>query len=65
MATLTPEQIRTRDRVETLIRLAAPAMNIVLAMGERISRVVEPEDPEYYPPRSQRSEDAPGNGTAG
>ena len=49
---LTPEQRRTRDRVETLIRLAAPGLNLVLAAGERLSRIVEPEDSEYYPVRS-------------
>lgn len=51
MAKLTPEQMRTRDRVETVIRLVAPALNVVLAAGERLSRIVEPEDPEYYPAR--------------
>ena len=51
MATLTPEQLRTRERVETLIRLAAPGLNLVLAAGERLSRLVEPDDPEYYPVR--------------
>lgn len=52
MAPLTPDELRTRERVETVIRLAAPALNLVLAIGERVSRVVEPEDHEYYPPRS-------------
>ncbi len=52
MAPLTPEQRRTRDRVETLIGLMAPALNLVLAAGDRLSRIVEPEDSEYYPVRS-------------
>jgi hypothetical protein len=52
MAQLTPEQRRTRDRVERLIGLAAPVLNIVLAAGDRLSRAVEPEDSEYYPVRS-------------
>ena len=52
MAKLTPEQRRTRDRVETLIGLVAPALNLVLAAGDRLSRIVEPEDTEYYPVRS-------------
>jgi hypothetical protein len=51
VAKLTPDQIRTRDRVETVIRIVAPALNLVLAAGERLSRIVEPEDPEYYPAR--------------
>jgi hypothetical protein len=44
--------------VESLIRLAAPALDFVLAVGERLSRIVEPEDVEYYPPRVTR-ESAP------
>jgi hypothetical protein len=49
---LTPEQRRRRERVESLIRLMAPGLNLVLAAGERLSRIVEPEDHDYYPPRS-------------
>ncbi len=52
MAPLTPDQVRRREQVETLLRLAAPALNLVLAAGERLSRLVEPEDVEYYPPRA-------------
>ena len=51
MAKLTPDQRRRRERIETLIRLMAPGLNLVLAAGERLSRIVEPEDYEYYPPR--------------
>ena len=51
MAPLTPDQLRMRQRVEGLIRLMAPALDLVLAVGERVSKVVEPEDVEYYPPR--------------
>jgi hypothetical protein len=52
MAPLSPDQVRTRARVESVIRLAAPALDLVLAAGERLSRLVEPEDNEYYPPRA-------------
>jgi hypothetical protein len=52
VAPLTAEQRRRRDRVESLIRLMAPGLNLVLAAGERISRIVEPEDAEYYPVRA-------------
>jgi hypothetical protein len=58
VAQLTPDQLRTRQRVEGLIRLATPALDLVLAVGERVSRIVEPEDVEYYPPRVT-SESAP------
>ena len=56
MAPLTPEQRRNRERVERLIAIAAPALNLVLAAGERLSRIVEPEDGEYYPVRSSITE---------
>ena len=52
MAQLTPGQVRMRERFESVIRLAAPGLNLVLAAGERLSRLVEPDDPDYYPPRS-------------
>jgi hypothetical protein len=54
MAPLTADQLRTRRRVESVIRVLAPALDLVLAAGDRISRVVEPEDVEYYPPRVTR-----------
>jgi hypothetical protein len=60
MAPLTPDQLRTRRRVESLIRVMAPALDLVLAVGDRVSRVVERDDVEYYPPRVTRgSEQAP------
>jgi hypothetical protein len=59
MATLTPAQRRARAHIETMIRLAAPGLNLVLAVGDRLSRLVEPEDHEYYPPREPRLEPAP------
>jgi hypothetical protein len=54
MAPLTPDQLRTRGRVESLIRVVAPALDLLLAAGDRISRVVERDDVEYYPPRVTR-----------
>jgi hypothetical protein len=53
---LTPDQRRKRERVETLISVAAPALNLLLAFGDRVSRIVEPEDSEYYPVRSGLTE---------
>jgi hypothetical protein len=52
MADVTPEQAIWRDRVEGLIGLAAPALDLLLAVGDRISRIAEPDDHEYYPVRS-------------
>jgi hypothetical protein len=51
---MTPEQVRTRRRVEGMIRVMAPALDLVLAIGDRVSRIVEREDVEYYPPRVTR-----------
>ena len=56
---MTPDQLRTRQRIEGLIRLASPALDLVLAVGERVSRIVEPEDVEYYPPRVSREAATP------
>jgi hypothetical protein len=51
MAELTPEQEATRTRVEGLIAVAAPFLDVLLGIGERISRIAEPTDHEYYPIR--------------
>ena len=59
MAPLTPEQLRKRERAESVIRLMAPALNVVLAVGDRLSRIVEPEDHEYYPARTRTGTEPP------
>ena len=51
MPNLTPSQIATQQRFERVIGLAAPFLDAVLGVGERISRVAEPTDHEYYPIR--------------
>ena len=56
---LTPVQRQRRDQVEGLIRLMAPVLNLVLAAGERLSRIAEPEDTEYYPPRTGQDPSEP------
>ena len=56
---MTPDQMRRREQVESLIGVATPFLNLVLAVGERISKIVEPEDTEYYPPRTTREEPPP------
>ena len=65
MAPLTPGQLRTRERVEGVIRLASPFLDMVLAVGDRVSRVVEPTDVEYYPPRMTHEEPPPRIGSQG
>jgi len=49
VAELTPGQAIWRERVEGLIALAAPALDMLLAVGDRVSRIAEPDDPEHYP----------------
>ncbi|MEO7198087.1 MAG: hypothetical protein ABIZ50_06400 [Solirubrobacterales bacterium] len=51
MANLTPAQVATRRRVERLIGAAAPFLDLVLGVGDRISRIAEPTDHEHYPIR--------------
>lgn len=64
---LTPAQLRNRERVETLIGVAAPFLDLLLAVGDRISRIAEPQDYEYYPvradelPREERPKAATGD----
>jgi hypothetical protein len=60
LAALTPTQRRLRGRIEALIRIAAPALDLMLAAGDRLARAVEPSDRvadyELTPPvRSQRA----------
>ena len=55
----TPDQARRRRQVEGVIRLIAPALDLVLAAGERVSRIVQPGDVEYYPPRTKHEERTP------
>ena len=50
MAAPSPQQVRLRERFEALIGLAAPALDLILAAGDRLSRAAGPED-EYYPIR--------------
>ncbi|HEY7151293.1 MAG TPA: hypothetical protein VH391_06405 [Solirubrobacterales bacterium] len=47
----TPSQRIWQDRVEALVGLAAPVLDVVLSAGERVSRLLAPEDRDYYPIR--------------
>ena len=53
MAELEPGQQQTRDHFESLITTVSPLFDVVLAVGERISRLTEPTDFEYYPIRDE------------
>jgi hypothetical protein len=52
MATITPTQLAWRRRIETVLHLAAPVLDLYLAAGDRLSRAVERDDLDWVPPRS-------------
>ncbi len=49
----------TRRRFERAIGAAAPLLDLVLAAGDRISRIAEPVDYEYYAVRDPDSGEEP------
>jgi hypothetical protein len=51
MAARTPSQLANRARFEALLRLAAPALDLLLAAGDRVSRVAGRNEIEPEPPR--------------
>lgn len=36
-----------RGRIETMIRIVSPLLDLVLAVGDRVSRVLERDNPDY------------------
>ena len=55
MATLSPRERAWRARVETVLRISAPALDLLLAAGDRLSRAVERDDLDWVPPRKALS----------
>ena len=51
MAFRTPSQLATRRRFEAGIRLVAPLLDLVLAAGDRVSRIAGRNQLEPEPPR--------------
>jgi hypothetical protein len=47
----TPTQLAWRGRIEAVLRIAAPALDLVLAAGDRLSRIVEPNEIDAPPAR--------------
>ena len=47
----TPQQQQRRARFEGIIGLAAPFLDLMLVVGDRVSRVVSPDD-DYIPIRA-------------
>ena len=48
----TPQQRVWRARAEALVGLAAPMLDLVLNVGDRVSRTLAPGDSDYYPIRA-------------
>lgn len=51
MAHRTPGQLALQRRIERLIRLAAPALDLVLLAGEQVSRLAGRNQIDPEPPR--------------
>jgi hypothetical protein len=51
MSELTPPKKRLRSRIESVIGAVAPALDLLLLVGDRVSRIVPPADHEYEPVR--------------
>jgi hypothetical protein len=51
MPTPTESRVRRLGRVEAGIRVLAPFLDLLLFVGERVSRVLERDDPDYIPAR--------------
>jgi hypothetical protein len=44
----TPQQQRRSDRVEAVLRVGAPFLDLVLLVGDRLSRIVAPNGDDHY-----------------
>ncbi len=55
MAQPSPGQLLWRQRVETALGVVAPALDLLLAAGDRLSRAVERDDLDWVPPRKALS----------
>ena len=51
MAQPSPAQLAWRRRVEAALAIVAPALDLLLAAGDRLSRAVERDDLDWVPPR--------------
>jgi hypothetical protein len=50
VAQLSHTQLIWRGRIETGLRFAAPVLDLVLAAGDRLSRIADREEPELILP---------------
>jgi len=51
VAVRSPSQLANRARIERLLRIAAPVLDLVLAAGERVSRVAGRNEIDPEPSR--------------
>jgi hypothetical protein len=51
MPTPTQNRVLWRGRVESAIRVFEPFLDLLLLAGDRVSRLLEPGDPDYVPAR--------------
>jgi hypothetical protein len=51
MAVRSPSQLANRRRIESVIRLASPALDLLLAVGDRLSRVAGRNEIDPEPSR--------------
>ena len=47
-------------KTEAVIVAVSPLLDLVLSLGERISRIAEPVDYEYYPVHEEDEEESSG-----
>lgn len=47
------------EKIESAIVAVSPFLDLVLGVGERISRIAEPVDYEYYPVHETEDEESP------
>ncbi|HEY8584079.1 MAG TPA: hypothetical protein VIL49_14085 [Capillimicrobium sp.] len=59
MAAPSPRQLAARDRIESVLRLVAPALDLVLFVGDRVSRAVDRSDDEPVPAIRYPTENRP------
>lgn len=58
-------QLAWRGRIEALIRVVRPGLDLILLAGERVSRAVEREDLDWAPPRPVSAPRPPAQVSAG
>jgi len=57
MEQLDPGQEQNRNRIESAITFVSPVLDLILSVGEKISRKAEPVDHEYYPIRPEEPDE--------